>query len=46
MYAYGLVNAAILIVGTVVAAIVINRVREWYEARQHGKSQSGRDGRG
>ncbi len=37
MYAYGLVNAIILIVATVLVAIAINRVREWFEARQRDK---------
>lgn len=46
MYAYGLVNASILIVGTVVLAILINRVREWFEARQRDKDAAGRDTRG
>ncbi len=37
MYAYGLINAALLIVGTVLVAMLINRVREWFEARQRNK---------
>lgn len=32
-YAYGLVVAAFLIGGTVLLAIGINRVREWWEQR-------------
>ena len=46
MYAYGLVNAGILIVGTVLVAIAINRVREWFEARQRDKDTASRDSRG
>ena len=46
MYAYGLVNAGILIVGTVLLAMLINRVREWFEARAARKSVVGRDDRG
>jgi len=46
VYAYGLVNAGILIVGTVVLAILINRVREWFEARQRDKNAPGPDRRG
>ena len=34
MYFYGLINATILIVLTVVAAMGINRLREWWEARE------------
>lgn len=34
MYFYGLVNATILIVFTVLAAMGINRLREWWEARE------------
>lgn len=37
MYAFGLINAVLLIVATVLVAIAINRVREWFEARQRGK---------
>jgi hypothetical protein len=33
VYFYGLINATILIVLTVLAAMGINRVREWWEAR-------------
>lgn len=33
MYLYGLVVASILITGTVLVAIGINRVREWFERR-------------
>ena len=46
MYAYGLVNAVILITGTVLVAILINRVREWFEARTAKKPTAGRDDRG
>jgi hypothetical protein len=34
VYFYGLVNATILIVLTVLAAMGINRLREWWEARE------------
>jgi hypothetical protein len=34
VYFYGLINATILIVLTVLAAMGINRVREWWEARE------------
>jgi len=33
MYAMGLVTAVVLIVSTVLAAMCINRIREWFEAR-------------
>jgi hypothetical protein len=33
VYFYGLFVAAFLIIGTVLAAIGINRVREWWEQR-------------
>ena len=46
MYAYGLVNAGILIVGTMRVAISINRVREWVEARQRDKEAAIRDSSG
>jgi len=46
VYAYGLVNAGILIVATVLAAIAINRVREWFETRQRDKEAASRDSRG
>jgi hypothetical protein len=34
VYLYGLVNATLLIVFTVLAAMGINRLREWWEARE------------
>lgn len=34
MYFYGLINATILIVLTVLAAVGLNRLREWWEARE------------
>lgn len=34
MYFYGLINATFLIVLTVLAAMGINRLREWWEARE------------
>jgi len=34
VYLYGLINAGILIFLTVLAAIGINRFREWWEARE------------
>jgi len=34
MYFYGLINATILIVLTVLAAMGLNRLREWWEARE------------
>lgn len=34
MYLYGLVNAILLIVLTVLAAMGLNRLREWWEARE------------
>lgn len=33
MYFYGLIVATTLIVGTVLLAMGINRLREWWEAR-------------
>ncbi len=33
MYASGLVVAFVLIVSTVLVAVVINRIRDWFEAR-------------
>ncbi len=32
-YASGLVVAVVLIVGTVLLAMVVNRIREWFETR-------------
>jgi hypothetical protein len=34
VYLYGLFNATILIVLTVLAAMGLNRLREWWEARE------------
>ena len=34
MYGYGLVVAAFLIGGTVLLAILLNRLREWWERRR------------
>ena len=34
MYFYGLINALIFIVLTILAAMGINRLREWWEARE------------
>jgi hypothetical protein len=34
LYGYGLVFAGVLIGGTVLAAIVLNRAREWWEERR------------
>ena len=34
LYGYGLVFAGVLIGGTVLLAIGINRAREWWEARR------------
>jgi hypothetical protein len=34
VYFYGLINAIFLIVLTVLAAMGINRLREWWEARE------------
>ena len=33
MYAYGLIFAGVMIVGTVLLAMGFNRVREWFERR-------------
>ena len=35
MYFYGLIVATTLIGGTIVLAMGINRVREWWERRDH-----------
>lgn len=34
MYFYGLIVAGFLITGTVLAAMGLNRMREWWEARE------------
>ena len=34
LYGYGIIIAAFLICGTVLAAIVFNRAREWWEGRR------------
>lgn len=39
MYAMGLVTAVVLIVGTVLVAMSINRIREWFEARSERDHQ-------
>jgi hypothetical protein len=38
MYGYGLVIAGVLIGGTVLLAIAVNRAREWWEGRRGPRS--------
>ena len=40
MYFYGLVTATLLIVLTVLAAMGLNRLREWWEARERRRRSS------
>jgi len=40
MYAMGLVTAFVLVTGTVLLAMLINRLRDWFEARTERDRQT------